>query len=536
MAENTLFEMFADAPAEAPCMRIDGRTVTYGEIRDQILCVAQGLRQKGIRRGDTVGVWLPNSPAWIVAAWACARLGVNVLSLNMRYGTRELGDFISRSKCRAVFYMPQYRGHRYDDVLCGVEGQSLASLEFAIAVGGEALTCPPGVQPVAYDTLLDAAPDTENAGQASDPCIVFASSGTTSQPKLIVHAQQSVRRHGADIARHFRVGADDRVLLAVPFSGAFGYTIAIAALSAHCLLVVMDQFDPAEAARLLAEEKITHTFGTDDILDKILNAAGPAVQFPALQVYGHANFTPALTATLPQRAAAQGVPMRGCYGLSEAMALFAAQPEDGGLERRAQSGGLPVAAGGKIRVRSLETGALLGPGEHGEIEIHSPNLTIGYLNNPEATAKAFCEDGYLKTGDLGYMMPDGGVTLLSRIGDVLRIGGYLVNPLEIEESVLDISPSPACQVTAIAYNNSVRPVAFVLTVPGHEHDEQAILAGCRKKLASFKVPLRVIALDEFPVTDSPNGKKVKKNVLKDMAEQMVAQAAPLSSANKEAVK
>lgn len=524
MAENTLFDMFAGAPDNAPCMLHDNRTITYGEVRSQILRVAEGLRRKGIRRGDTVGVWLPNSPAWIVAAWACARLGANVLSLNMRYGTRELGDFISRSKCRAVFYMPDYRGHRYDEILCGVDKESLASLEFAIAVGGSAArTCPEGVAPCAFEELLDASPDTEDAGRPTDPCVIFASSGTTSQPKLIVHAQQSVRRHGADIANRFRIEPDARMLLAVPFSGAFGYTIAIAAFSARCLLVVMEQFDPAEAARVLADEKITHTFGTDDILDKILNAAGPEAQFSALKVYGHANFTPALTATLPQRAAARGVTMRGCYGLSEAMALFAAQPEDGTLERRAQSGGLPVSPEAKIRVRNLETGALLGPGEPGEIEILSPNLTIGYLNDQAATAKAFCADGYLKTGDLGYMMEDGGVTLLSRIGDVLRIGGYLVNPLEIEESVLEISPSPACQVTAIDHNNSVRPVAFVLAVPGHKHDEQAILAGCRKKLASYKVPVRVFELDAFPVTDSPNGQKVKKNVLKDMAINLMAE-------------
>jgi fatty-acyl-CoA synthase len=311
-------------------------------------------------------------------------------------------------------------------------------------------------------------------------------------------------------------------MLAVPFGGAFGFTIVIAALGAHATLIVQEQFDPAEAAALLAAERATHMFGTDDMIDKLLTAAGPDARFPFLQVYGHANFTPALGATLPAKAAAQGVPLRGCYGLSEAMALFATQPEDGSNERRAMSGGIPVCPQGRVRVRSLETGELLPPGESGEIEIFSPHLTIGYLGNEDATRKAFCEDGFLRTGDLGYMMDDGGVTLLSRIGDVLRIGGYLVNPLEIEETILGLCDASACQAIAVDANNSVRPVAFVVGKPGYVHDEQALIAGCRQRLAMYKVPIRVFELEEFPVTDSPNGKKVKKNVLKDMALEMIA--------------
>jgi len=523
MNENTLFSMIEGAPRDAVCMLIQGRAVSYGEVRDRARRIAQGLRESGLRHGDTAALWLPNLPDWIAIAWACARLGVSVLPLNMRYGTREVGDFLSRSGARALFYAPRYRGMRYDDILCKVEPECMAALRLTVAVGernGE--VSPPGVTAIGLDDLLGFPASEADEGRPADPCIVFASSGTTSLPKLISHVQQSVAGHARDIRAAFHINPQSRVMLAVPFGGAFGFTIVIAALGAHATLIVQEQFDPAEAAALLAAERATHMFGTDDMIDKLLTAAGPDARFPFLQVYGHANFTPALGATLPAKAAAQGVPLRGCYGLSEAMALFATQPEDGSNERRAMSGGIPVCPQGRVRVRSLETGELLPPGESGEIEIFSPHLTIGYLGNEDATRKAFCEDGFLRTGDLGYMMDDGGVTLLSRIGDVLRIGGYLVNPLEIEETILGLCDASACQAIAVDANNSVRPVAFIIGKPGYVHDEQALIAGCRQRLAMYKVPIRVFELEEFPVTDSPNGKKVKKNVLKDMALEMIA--------------
>ncbi|WP_151448664.1 AMP-binding protein [Lacisediminimonas profundi] len=523
MSENTLFNILATAPAEAVCMHIQGRNVSYGTVRDQALRIAQGLRDAGIRRGDTAALWLPNLPEWLSIAWACARIGVNVLPLNMRYGTREVGDFLSRSRASALFYMPGYRGLRYDETLCNVEPERLSTLRITVAAGPrDAEKSLAGVQALGLDELLRNHPCKTEDGQAEDRAIVFASSGTTSLPKLICHLQRSVARHARDVDAAFHIGQQSRVLLAVPFGGAFGYTIAVGALAAHATLVVQEQFDPAEAADLLASQQATHMFGTDDMIDKLLTAAGPDARFPALQVYGHANFTPALGATLPAKAAAHGVPLRGCYGLSEAMALFATQPEDGTPERRAMSGGIPVCPQGKVRVRSLETGQLLAPGESGEIEIFSPNLTVGYLGDDAATKKAFCEDDFLRTGDLGYMMDDGGVILLSRIGDVLRIGGYLVNPLEIEETVLALCGAAACQVIALDANKSVRPVAFVIGKPGYVHDERAIIEGCRNRLATYKVPIRVFEVPDFPVTDSPNGKKVRKNVLKDMAIELIA--------------
>jgi len=146
---------------------------------------------------------------------------------------------------------------------------------------------------------------------------------------------------------------------------------------------------------------------------------------------------------------------------------------------------------------------------------------VGYLDDAAATEAAFTADGYLRTGDLGYRLPDGGVQFESRRNDVLRIGGYLVAPAEIEETILALDGITACQVVAVAQDTRVRPVAFVIGRTDAP-DETAIIEACRGRLAKYKVPIRVFNVTEFPSVDGPNGRKVKRNELRDLAMAMLA--------------
>lgn len=529
MSDRTLFALLDHAPATATALVFEGRRIPYGELRERALRIAAGLTRHGIGRGDVVALWLPNVPDWLAVAFACARIGAGVLSLNMRYGAREVGDFVARSACRALVYMPAYRGRDYDALLRTVDPACLATLALAVRVPepGAGSTAAGNAQPVAgvraagLDALAAGEPDGRAGGSPDDACIILSSSGTTSKPKLIVHGQERVARHAADVAAAFGMRRGDaRVLLAIPLCGAFGYTVALTALAAQAPLTLMENFEPAGAAQLLSADGITHMFGTNDMLDKMLDAAGPAWAPSALRLYGHANFTPGLS-ELPSRAQARGIAMRGCYGLSETLALFASQPADATLERRAQSGGVPLAPAARVRVRCVDTGALLAAGEAGELELYTPDVMQGYLNDAGATAAAFTEDGYLRTGDLACLTGDGGFTHLSRIGDVLRIGGYLVNPAEIEEAVLGACGASACQVVAVQAQGSARPVAFVTGDGSYRHDEARVLAACKAQLAVFKVPIRVFRVDAFPVTPSPNGEKVRKNELRELAQQLL---------------
>jgi fatty-acyl-CoA synthase len=204
--------------------------------------------------------------------------------------------------------------------------------------------------------------------------------------------------------------------------------------------------------------------------------------------------------------------------MSETLALFAVQPAAAGIERRRLSGGIPVSPSAQARVRDLESGAIAAPGARGEIELRGPSLMSGYLDDDEASRAAFTSDGFLRTGDLGYATEDGGFIHLGRMGDVLRLGGFLVNPLEIEETVLEIDSLRACQVVEAFLEERPRPVAFVVPAPGIHAEEETVIAHCRRRLASFKVPARVFIVDSLPTVEGPNGVKVRRDELRRMAQ------------------
>jgi fatty-acyl-CoA synthase len=137
--------------------------------------------------------------------------------------------------------------------------------------------------------------------------------------------------------------------------------------------------------------------------------------------------------------------------------------------------------------------------------------------NEKATAEAMTPDGYVRTGDLAELDEHGGFTFLSRMGDVLRLSGFLVNPLEIETHLRKLPGIEGCQAIAVPRPDGVRCVAFVILSSGVALDEAAAIAHCRRGLANYKVPLRVFAIDDFPKTPSPNGFKIQRVKLRDMA-------------------
>lgn len=547
--QTTFSDLLALAPQNAVALSFCDEDFTYAELRAQVGRLAEGLGRKGLQPGDVLGIWLPNTPRWLILHLACASLGVASLSLNLKLGVKELVNFIDRARCKALaFDRSVVNGSIASDgvnpisattqlersSLTQVWQQHAGSLKCLLDATADTpnFELPDWLQQADHpaprlsnwSTLLDAPCETvqDTSALTELPCIIVSSSGTTSVPKLIVHGQSNIALHAQDAAASFGIDRDCSVLLALPMCGAFGYTVAMATLAAGARLVLHEAFDPARTASTLQQQLITHMFGTNDMVEKMI-APLPFTWHPkALRMFGHANFVPGLD-ELPDRAQQLGIPMVGCFGMSETLALFAHQDPKAPLPRRAQAGGIPVSTSSEVRVRVVETGALAAPMEPGELEFRGPYMMQEYLGNPEATAKAFTPDGFLRSGDQGYVNGDGGFTHVSRLGDVLRIGGFLVNPAEIEEAVLGQSGASACQVVAVNAAGSARPVAFVIPAPQRPVDESVIKAELQKQIARYKVPIRIFSVESFPFTMGPNGKKVKRNELRDLAQSLLEQ-------------
>src|SRR5262249_20763400 len=293
------------------------------------------------------------------------------------------------------------------------------------------LQLPPGMTQLAGLPVLsldgdavDAGPD-EAAGEK--PCLTFTTSGTTGGPKLVLHDQQAIAGHAADVARHIGLDALDAVLLgAVPFCGTFGNAAAIAAIAGGAHIVCLAQFDGEAAVRLIRQHQVTHVIGGDDMFGRIAAASGGGLRFDSVRFSGFAAFHSSAAASIAAAEVA-GMQPHGLYGSSEVQALFAVSEG----ENRLLAGGVPVSVQARLAVRDPKTGSTLPSGASGELWIDAPSRFVAYLEDPAATERAIDADGMFRTGDLARLA-DTGFVYEARIGDAMRLGGFLVSPEEIE--------------------------------------------------------------------------------------------------------
>jgi len=349
---------------------------------------------------------------------------------------------------------------------------------------------------------------------------MFTTSGTTSAPKFVLHPHRSAVEHAIDVAADFEMSGSDAVMLqALPYCGVFGFCQAMAALAAGRPSVVLETFDPATAAAAIAEHRVTHFNATDDMLAAMVGAA-PAEAFSTLRLVGAASFNHGPDA-LARLADNYDLPIVGLYGMSEVQALYARRQLGDPPARRFTAGGRPVSRRARIRVRDPGSGALLPGGESGELELQGPSQLCAYFGDDAATAAAVTKDGFVRTGDLGFLEEDGSFTFESRIGDALRLGGFMVNPDEISGFIESLEGIEECVVVGVVSDGRLRPAAFVKTTKKHLFDGKTALRSCAKGLAAFKVPVLMHALGEFPVADGPNGVKIQRGVLRKLARELV---------------
>jgi fatty-acyl-CoA synthase len=214
-----------------------------------------------------------------------------------------------------------------------------------------------------------------------------------------------------------------------------------------------------------------------------------------------------------------GLRLVGLYGSSECFALMAARSPSEPIEARSLPGGRPISSAIAFRVVELESGAPVPLGKTGELQLRGYNVMPGYLNNEQATAQSFTSDGWFRTGDLAYAQDDGFV-FLSRIGDGLRLRGYLVDAGEIETFLCRHPAVSAAQVVGVRRQGE-GDVAVAFVLADREISEAELLSYCRDGIANYKVPRRIVRIDEFPVIDGPNGTKIRKATLREHASRIL---------------
>lgn len=493
----------------APALIEPDRQTSYSSLHQSSERLAGHLHAKGVRGGDRVALWLPNCLEWVQCFLACAHLGATVLSVNTRFRSHEVKDLIERGKASWLIYWPDFKGIAFNDILADMPASTLQGLKATITRDEIQAWC--------------AAPIDSPPVHGDHGTITFTTSGTTALPKFVLHTQSTLLRHADAMAQAFEYGSGTRVLASAPFCGAFGLSTLIGSLLAGYPTIYEPVSTPGSLLELIRQHRVTDTYANNSLLLEVMQCSTDRADFASCRRFGFASFAPAMN-DLFDLAKQNQVTLTGAYGSSELLALVAIQPfkaSQGDTSVQHQAGGVIVHPTGRVRARDPESGHLLKAGESGELEIFSPSHLSAYLDQPEATRKAFTEDGYFRTGDLGWCVSERQFVFQARIGDSMRLGGFLVNPTEIEQVIETLPGVAACQVVAAHRGHKPLPVAFVTVHSGATATPDRWMSECKRQLAGFKVPVHFEVVMAFPTVESANSVKIQKHRLREMAQSIL---------------
>ncbi|MFJ2744284.1 FadD3 family acyl-CoA ligase [Streptomyces sp. NPDC087440] len=494
---------------------VEGRTrVSYAELGERVERAAAACLARGVRRGDRVAVWAPNTLDWIVSALGAVTAGAVLVPLNTRFKGAEAAYVLARSRTKLLFVTGTFLGTSY-----------VASLRRAASEGSG--TGPlPGLPHLTDVVVLadDAAPSTfltwkdflaggESVSGAavraraaaipgSDPSDIIYTSGTTGRPKgaVITHAQ-TLRAYDiwTDLAG-LREG--DRYLIVNPFFHTFGYKAGIiACLTRGATMVPQPVFNVDTVLANIAAERISVLPGPPTLHQSLLDhPARASHDLTALRLVVTGAAVVPLQLVERLRSELHIATVLTAYGLSEASGFVTMCRRGDAPSTIATTSGRAI-PGTEVRVDAA-------PGEPGEVLVRGFNVMSGYFEDPSATQAAVTPDGWLRTGDVGVLDPAGNLRITDRIKDMFIVGGFNAYPAEIEQ-LLGLHPSIADVAVIGIPDPRLGEVgkAYVVRRPHTSLTSDDVIAWARREMANYKVPRAVEFLPELPRNAS--GKVVK---------------------------
>lgn len=481
---ETISRLLAGGAAGAAALRgTNGRpSLTFGALRDLCARTVAALNGLGIGRGDRVAIVLPNGPE-MAGAFLAIGSGATTAPLNPAYRAEEFTFYLTDLRAKALVVL---------------HGMASDAREVAARLSIPVLDLIPGE--AAGDFTLEGG-EPGNAAKPGlawpeDEALVLHTSGTTARPKIVPLTQANICASARNIARTLELGPDDACLNIMPLFHIHGLMAAVlATVGAGASVVCTQGFDALRFFRWLDEERPSWFTAVPTMHQAIL---GRAERNADVIARARLRFLRSSSASLPGPVMQQleqvfSAPLVEAYGMTEASHQMCSNP----LAGPRKPGSVGMAAGPDVAVMD-DDGALLPPGQVGEVVIRGPNVTAGYEANPEANAKAFTK-GWFRTGDQGAFDADGFLTLTGRLKELINRGGEKVSPLEVD-GVLSGHPAVAQALCfAIPHPKLGEEVGVAVVLrEGMACGERELREFAALHLADFKVPRKVVFLDEIP--------------------------------------
>ncbi|MGH9124602.1 MAG: AMP-binding protein [Acidimicrobiales bacterium] len=492
--------------------------LTFRQLAEEADRLARGLMALGIAKGDRVGMWSPNYAEWVYLQLAAAKVGAILVNVNPAYQTEELRYALGQSGCRALVAATAFKASDYVAMVDKVRGD-LPGLEDVLFLGTPSWTA-----------LLDAAADVSSAELAersaglanTDPINIQYTSGTTGAPKGATLSHRNLINNGFFLGEGFRYTETDRVCIPVPFYHCFGMVIGNLACITHGAAIVLPapSFEPGVTLRTIEAERCTSVLGVPTMFISMLS-------HPEFASFDLTSLRTGMMAGSPcpvevMKQCVHDMHMHEVtigYGMTETSPVSTQTSPDDPLDKRVSTVGR-VHPHVEVKVMDTVSGDTMAYDEPGELCTKGYSVMLGYWNNPAATAEAVDDEGWMHTGDLAVMDPDGYVSIVGRIKDMIIRGGENVYPREVEEFLYGHPDIVDVQVVGIPdplYGEEL--VAWVRVREGATLTRDNVAAFCRGRIAHFKIPRYVHVTAEFPMTITG---KVQKYKMREVSSQLLA--------------
>jgi acyl-CoA synthetase (AMP-forming)/AMP-acid ligase II len=500
-----------DAPALIDGLR--GDVITHGQLAAHVDRVAAALHARGLRKGDVVAVFCPNTPWFPVVFHGIAAAGCVMSPINSLYTPDEIAFQLRDSGAKILVTVSPF----LDRALAAAEKSSLDEIVVMDGAEGHASL---------VDLLSTDAPSVQvDIDPANDLVTLPYSSGTTGLPKGVMLTHRNLVANVAQCRPLIQLGADERIIAVLPFFHIYGLTVLMnQGLAWGGAVVTLPRFDLEDFLRTIQDHKITRAFVAPPILLAL-------AKHPLVDQYDLSSLTSITSGAAPldeqlalaaeqrlRKGADTGVTVAQGYGMTELSPVSHTTPDPGAEPPGVPVGSVPKGSVGfavpnsECRLVDPATGRDADPGERGELWVRGPNVMKGYLNNPEATADTIDADGWLHTGDVAVVDENGCYTVVDRVKELIKYKGYQVAPAELEAVLISHPEIADAAVIGVPDRESGEelPKAFVVRSPGSTLTREAVIEYMAGRVAPHK-KIRIVEFIET-VPKSAAGKILRKDL------------------------
>jgi fatty-acyl-CoA synthase len=517
--------------------------LTYGQYRDVVNRLAKSLIAIGVESGDHVAVWATNVPEWIFLQLALAKVGATLVTINTNYRAAEVEYALRQGDISTLFLIEEHRGNNYLESLYGVAPEiktindplnetlnaaSLPRLKRAVLIGKEAsqgLSLFSDVMALAGRVSDDELKARQSSVKSQDVVMMQYTSGTTGFPKGVMLTHHNLINQSRVACTRGDLSGAERYVTAMPLfhiAGSLGGVIYCLYLGGS--LIPLISFDPLKNLELLGREKGTFTFAVPTMLIAMLNHPR-FVEFDLSTLRNiYTGATPVPVSLMEQIKEKIGADCSIVFGMTETTGAVTQSFSADSFELKAMTVGLPQPHT-SIKIINPGTGETVKLGQSGELCSKAFSNMRGYYNMPEGTTEVIDEEGWLHSGDLAVMRPDGYINIVGRVKDMIIRGGENIYPAEIEAFLMRHPKIVEAQVVGIPDEFMGEEVcALIRARQGEELTEDETREFCRAGISRHKVPKFFRFVESFPLTASGKVKKfeLRELLIKEMGLEIIA--------------